>query len=297
MYSKAPTEKRGSAGTHIGTTILTVEIAYVFAAALSAAALVALVVVAILRRWGAAPASSTDADRVRSLEAEVAVLWEGKAEAERRLAAEQRTAARVSGLEQELGERRVQMDALRDAKAAVEIELSKTKETAERTGEALSATRAHVTAWRLRIETSDIIASGTSRKRRSWCSRHLGQLGSRPQRPSTISASRAVGGVVYPQHPPRQRLDGTDMHLGLGLGVAVQSPCVEVCRMDRRTGWCLGCLRGRVACRRRPPPAAASAWHRPDEPAAALLERIEAARVSAPAPRRGRRSQAEHVVQ
>ena len=25
--------------------------------------------------------------------------------------------------------------------------------------------------------------------------------------------------------------------------VAVESPCVNVCRMDRRTGWCEGCAR------------------------------------------------------
>ena len=25
--------------------------------------------------------------------------------------------------------------------------------------------------------------------------------------------------------------------------MAVPSPCVDICRMDRRTGWCVGCLR------------------------------------------------------
>jgi len=25
--------------------------------------------------------------------------------------------------------------------------------------------------------------------------------------------------------------------------MAVASPCIDLCRMDRKTGWCVGCLR------------------------------------------------------
>ena len=30
---------------------------------------------------------------------------------------------------------------------------------------------------------------------------------------------------------------------GPGQGAAVASPCIDVCRMDDATGWCIGCLR------------------------------------------------------
>ncbi|MBX9706591.1 MAG: DUF1289 domain-containing protein [Caulobacteraceae bacterium] len=31
--------------------------------------------------------------------------------------------------------------------------------------------------------------------------------------------------------------------------MAVKSPCIDVCRMDRKTGWCIGCLRSREEIR------------------------------------------------
>jgi hypothetical protein len=33
------------------------------------------------------------------------------------------------------------------------------------------------------------------------------------------------------------------VHLTLGSGQKVPSPCTSVCRMDATTGWCEGCLR------------------------------------------------------
>jgi DNA recombination protein RmuC len=125
--------------------MLSAEIAYVFLAALAAAVLVAAIVAAVMRRQQVAPPLSADADRVQVLEAEVVALREGKAEAERRLAAEERTAARVTGLEQQISERAAQLEALRGAKTAAEIELSRAKEAAERTSEALGESRARVT--------------------------------------------------------------------------------------------------------------------------------------------------------
>lgn len=31
--------------------------------------------------------------------------------------------------------------------------------------------------------------------------------------------------------------------------MAVESPCIELCRFDGKTGFCLGCLRTREECR------------------------------------------------
>src|SRR5258708_3706028 len=97
------------AGLLSARAMLSAEIAYVFLAALAAAVLVAAIMAAVMRRQQVAPPLGADADRVQVLEAEVVALREGKAEAERRLAAEERTAARVTGLEQQISERATQL--------------------------------------------------------------------------------------------------------------------------------------------------------------------------------------------
>lgn len=38
-------------------------------------------------------------------------------------------------------------------------------------------------------------------------------------------------------------MDGDDDIFGYEAPVAMVSPCVNICRMDRTTGWCEGCAR------------------------------------------------------
>ncbi len=108
---------------------MSLETAAVFLAAMIAA----LLLVLVLRRGGGA----VDAERLRGLEAELAQLREAKAEAERRLAAEERTAQRVDGLERELGERTAQLESLREARNLAEIALARATEQAGNAAESL----------------------------------------------------------------------------------------------------------------------------------------------------------------
>ncbi len=104
------------------------EFAYALGAGI-AALLVIVLLILLLRRPAAAPLSAVgDAERLRALEGEVASLREGKSDAERRLAAEERTASRVPDLEQELARRAAQIDALKDAKAASDLALATANE-------------------------------------------------------------------------------------------------------------------------------------------------------------------------
>lgn len=107
------------------------ELIYVFVASLVAVLVGATVVAAGLRR-SAAPAGS-DAEKLRTLEAELVQLRDGKADAERRLAAEERTAARIPILELELKDRSTQLDVLKEAKAEIERDLATAREALTQT--------------------------------------------------------------------------------------------------------------------------------------------------------------------
>src|SRR5262249_52285375 len=147
-----------------GEINLSVQAVYVFLAALVAAGLVGILVAILMRRAAPTSASSADADRLRTLEAEVVTLRDGKADAERRLAAEERTAARVPGLEGELAERTTQMESLREAKAAVEAQLARATENASRTTEGLGEAQRTLEAEQAKREEAVRTAAELSRE-------------------------------------------------------------------------------------------------------------------------------------
>lgn len=78
------------------------------------------------------------------LAADAVSLREGKAEAERRLAAEERTASRVPDLERDVAQRLSQIDALKEAKGATERELASVKEGLVQTKSSLEESRQRV---------------------------------------------------------------------------------------------------------------------------------------------------------
>jgi DNA recombination protein RmuC len=106
---------------------VTAETTFLAAVALALLAVVALaVVVALTAVWRrrADAAAGAEAARRAVLDGEIARLREGRTEAERRLAAEERTTARVPELERELVERDARIDGLREAKARADESLA-----------------------------------------------------------------------------------------------------------------------------------------------------------------------------
>lgn len=120
-----------------------VEFAYISLLAL-VAALVVLVLVILMRRHGGGASAVALSERAQALEVEVAQLRDGKGEAERRLAAEERTAGRVPDLERELRDHKTQLQAVGAAKAGIEIDLAKAKEAAAHVGEALDTSQKRI---------------------------------------------------------------------------------------------------------------------------------------------------------
>lgn len=120
---------------------MNVEMAWSVAAAIVPALVVAAVVVAFLRR----PGPGGD-ERHEAADAEIATLRHDKAEVERRLAAEAERASRVPVLERELSERNLQVDHLRDARAAVERELATASEALAQTRRAMAEVQARLSA-------------------------------------------------------------------------------------------------------------------------------------------------------
>jgi DNA recombination protein RmuC len=122
-----------------------VEIANVVSAVSLTVAVIAIILLIVVWRH---PASSTgvatDPEQIRSLGAELTSLREGKAEAERHLAAEERTASRVPDLERDVALRLAQIDALKEAKGATERELASVGEGLAQTKEALEESRRRI---------------------------------------------------------------------------------------------------------------------------------------------------------
>ncbi|MEQ9145448.1 MAG: DNA recombination protein RmuC [Parvibaculaceae bacterium] len=120
------------------------EILIAVAAAAVVAMIVTVIMALILRRPAAVGGLSDSA--------ELATIRDAKAEAERRLAAEERTAARVPELERQLREQQELVTSLRDAKAKAETSLAEIEtRLAERT-EALTAVRRELEQGRTQAE-------------------------------------------------------------------------------------------------------------------------------------------------
>lgn len=126
---------------------------------LIAAALAALLVggmlIWALRRMGGGSVRLDD---------ELATLREAKAQAERMLAAEERTAARVPELERSLAEQSRQIDQLKDGRAAIERELATAREALSQTGRSFQESRLKVSQLdaelaQARAEVADLTAS------------------------------------------------------------------------------------------------------------------------------------------
>jgi DNA recombination protein RmuC len=100
------------------------------------AALVASVVVLLVRRPGSSGAG-WDVSRIQLLEADLLALREAKADAERRLAVSEERASRVPTLEGTLAEKNVLIDQLRDGRASAERDLAAMTEAVKQTREAL----------------------------------------------------------------------------------------------------------------------------------------------------------------
>jgi hypothetical protein len=120
------------------------ELIYALLAGLAAGFAIAIGAVLVTRGFGTASVSMAAANRIQALEADFAALREDKADAERRLAAEERTAGRVASLDRELVERGVQVESLRNGKAVAETELAREKESAARTFDSLTRAEGRV---------------------------------------------------------------------------------------------------------------------------------------------------------
>jgi DNA recombination protein RmuC len=117
--------------------------AYVVLLSAVAAALVAVLVVSLVRRRPAGESGDTPA-RLALLETELACLREAKAGVDRKLAVEEERASRIAGLERALAEKTEQADALTRAKGLVESQLATSNEGLARVEAALEETKARL---------------------------------------------------------------------------------------------------------------------------------------------------------
>lgn len=172
--------------------VLTVVVIAVLAAAIAA------VGVAILARrlpLGGLGEPRDDA-RTGQLEAELTALREANSGLERRLAAEEQKALRVPDLEASLAERGTLTDSLRDAKAAVELDLAKTAEALAQIKEArdraAAQTEATIGDLRQRLEAAERARAETAERLDALAREKAGQERAAAEKSAHLDATTAA---------------------------------------------------------------------------------------------------------
>lgn len=144
---------------------MSAEIANVVSAVSLTVAIIAVILL-FLRQRASSTSLTPNLEQLRSLEANVALLREGRSEAERRLAAEERTASRVPDLEREVAQRLAQIDELKEAKGATERELATLREGLAQTKRSLEESGQRVLELGNEVKETEILL-GTVRGEKS----------------------------------------------------------------------------------------------------------------------------------